>query len=142
MSLSYKIALTIGFASFIFLVSCNSTKSKQLAEQGVSQFHSQLDSEEYHALYVGSDDRLRQATSEGDFVALLQAVHRKLGSVQQANLRTFQVAWFAGQGEMVTLFYDTRFTGGRAVEKFAFHISDNHPLLVDYFINSNASVTK
>lgn len=93
-------------------------------------------------MYAASDEKLHQSSSEAEFVGLLEAVHRKLGTVQASNLRTFQVGWFAGQGEVVTLFYETRFTGGNAGEKFTWHISDNRPVLVGYFINSNALVTE
>jgi hypothetical protein len=125
-----------------FLGSCSSTSSKQLAEQAVNQFHQQLDSEQYHVIYLGSDEKLRQASSETEFVALLEAVHRKLGKVQQANVQSFQVGWFAGQGQVVTLVYNTRFADSPANEKFVWHITGEHPLLVGYFINSNAFITK
>src|SRR5690242_11010680 len=75
-------ALTVILALCIFSVSCSSAKNKQLAEQAVAQFHAQLDSEQYHAIYAGSDGRLRQASTEAEFVDLLGAIHRKLGRVQ------------------------------------------------------------
>ena len=103
----------------ILLSSCgSSTKSVELAQQSVEQFHSQLDSEQFISLYAASDEKLHQATSESDFVKLLGAVHRKLGNVQQSNLRNTGVAWFAGQGATVTLVYETKFAQGTGMEKF------------------------
>jgi hypothetical protein len=95
-----------------------------------------------HTIYAASDEKLQQATSESDLVQLLEAVPRKLGSVQQSNLRNTGVAWLAGQGATVTLVYETRFAEGSAIEKFVWHIKDNNASLYGYNINSNALVAK
>jgi len=127
----------------ILLSSCgSSTKSVELAQQSVEQFHSQLDSEQFAGLYAASDEKLHQATSESDFVKLLDAVHQKLGNVQQSNLRNTGVAWFAGQGTTVTLVYQTKFAQGTGMEKFVWHIKDNAAILYGYNINSNELVTR
>ena len=114
----------------------------ELADQGVSEFRSQVDSEQYHAIYIGADDKFRRGSNETDFVALMQAVHRKLGKVQQPNLQNSQVGWFVGEGSIVTLYYDTQFAEGRASEKFIWRVKDNRPILVGYYINSNVLITK
>jgi len=127
----------------ILLSSCgSSTKSVELAQQNVEQFHSQLDSEQYTAVYAACDEKFHQATSESDFVKILEAVHRKLGNVQRSSLRNTGVAWFAGQGATVTLVYETKFAAGAGIEKFVWHIKDNGAALYDYNINSNELVTK
>lgn len=127
----------------VLLSSCgSSTRSVELAKQSVELFHSQLDTEQYTTLYAASDDKLHQATSESDFVNLLGAIHRKLGYVQQSDLRNTGIAWFAGQGATVTLVYETKFSQGTGIEKFVWHIKDNSPLLYGYNINSNDLVTK
>jgi hypothetical protein len=124
------------------LSSCGSpTKNVELAQQSVEQFHSQLDSEHFTALYAASDEKLHQAATETDFVKLLDAVHRKLGNVQQSKLRNTGVAWFAGQGATVTLVYETKFALGTGIEKFVWHIKDNNASLYGYNINSNELVT-
>jgi hypothetical protein len=127
----------------VLLCSCgSSTKSLELAEQNVQQFHSELDSEQYTAVYAASDEKFHEATTESDFVKLLEAVHRKLGNVQQANLRNTGVAWFAGQGATVTLVYETKFADGTGTEQFIWHVKDNGAALYRYQINSNELVTK
>ena len=137
----YAFALFCG--TCMLLSSCSSsTKSVELAQQNVEQFHSQLNSEQYTAVYAACDEKFHQATSESDFVKLLEAVHRKLGNVQQANLRNTGVAWFAGQGATVTLVYQTKFAEGTGMEKFVWHIKDNGAALYGYNINSNELVTK
>lgn len=131
------------FGTCILLSSCgSSTKSVELAQQSVAKFHSQLDSEQFAGLYAAGDEKLHQATSESDFVKFLDAVHRKLGNVQQSSLRNTGVAWFAGQGATVTLVYETKFAQGTGMEKFVWHIKDNGAALYLYNINSNELVTK
>jgi hypothetical protein len=108
----------------------------------VEQFHTQLDTEQYSAIYAASDEKFHQATSESDFVKLLEAIHRKLGSVQESNLRNTGVAWYAGQGATVTLVYQTKFAEGTGSERFVWHVKDNDAALYRYEINSNELVTK
>lgn len=126
----------------ILLAACgSSTHSVEMAQRNVEQFQSQLDSEQFTAIYASCDEKFHQATSESDFVKLLDAVHRKLGNVQQSSLRNTG-AWYAGQGATVTLVYETKFTDGTALEKFVWHVKDNDAALYGYNINSNELVTR
>jgi hypothetical protein len=114
----------------------------ELAKQNVGMFHAQMDTEQYAAAYAASDEKMHQATSGTDFVNLLDAVHRKLGTVRESNLRNTGIAWFAGQGATVTLVYETKFSDGTATEKFVWHIKDGNATLYGYNINSNELVTR
>jgi Protein of unknown function (DUF4019) len=124
------------------VVSCGQGNKRELAEQGVAQFHAQLNSEQYHAIYVGADDKFHQASTEADFVAFMEAVHRKLGNAGQSSLQNTQIAWFAGQGTFVTLSYNTQFAEAKAGEKFTWLVRGDSPVLVGYNITSNALITK
>jgi len=127
----------------ILLCSCSSsTKSLDIAKQNVEQFHSELDSGQYTAAYAACDEKFHEATSESDFVKILEAVHQKLGSVQHANLRNTSIVWFSGQGATVTLVYETKFAEGTGTEQFVWHVKDNGAALYGYHINSNELVTK
>jgi hypothetical protein len=129
--------ISIGvFVLCSLLVACRSNNNIELARQAVVQFHAQLDSEQYSILYAGADKKFHNFTSETDFAKLLEMVHRKLGTVEQSNLRNTEVAWFAGQGATVTLVYDTSFAAGSGTEQFVWHISDNRATLYSYRINS------
>lgn len=135
--------LALVCATCLMISACGSAaKNVESAKQGVEQFHSQLDSEQYAAIYAASDDKFQKATTESDFVKLMQAVHRKLGNIQQSSLRNTGVAWFAGQGATVTLVYDTSFAKGSGAEQFVWHVSDNRAVLYGYHINSNDLVAK
>lgn len=130
------------FAAFM-LISCGSTaKNIALAESSVDEFHSQLDTERYAALYASTDAKFHEVTSEGDFVKLLQAIHTKLGFVRKSNLRGAGAAWHTGTGTTVTLIYDATFAQGPATEKFVWHVSDNSVSLYGYHINSNGLISK
>jgi hypothetical protein len=135
------VALLVSAA--LMLISCGSTaKNITLAETSVDQFHSQLDTEQYAALYASTDAKFHEVASEGDFVKLLQAIHAKLGFVRQSNLRGAGAAWHTGSGTTVTLVYDTKFAQGAATEQFVWHISDNAATLYGYHINSNDLISK
>jgi hypothetical protein len=87
------------YAGCVLLASCGSpTKSIALAKESVDRFHSQLDFEQYSAIYAAADGKLHAATTEADFIKLLQAIHRKLGNVQNSSLKGENISWYAGQG--------------------------------------------
>ncbi len=52
------------------------------------------------------------------------------------------VGWHSGQGETVSLVYDTTFTQGTGTEQFVWHVKDNTASLYGYHINSSDLVTK
>jgi hypothetical protein len=132
----------MSFAMCLAVAACSSASSGiALAKEGVGQFHQQLDSEQYDVLYTAADAKLHGMTSKSDFTKLLTAVHRKLGAVQQANLRNTGISWYAGQGETVTLVYETTFTSGSGTEQFVWHITGNEAKLYGYHINSNDLIT-
>jgi hypothetical protein len=124
------------------LISCSSGKSLEIAAKAVDQFHSQLNSEQYQTLYAAADEGLHKAGTEADFVALLQAVHKKLGNVQSSKRSNFQIGISTGQGTVVTMVYDTTFEQGPGTEQFLWHMQGDQPVLLGYHINSNALITK
>jgi hypothetical protein len=125
------------------LSSCGSPgKNLQLAKDSVGMFHAQLDAEQYNSIYSTTDDKFHQITSQTDFVKLLQAIHNKLGTVQQSNLRHQGIAWYAGLGTTVTLVYDTKFADGTGTEQFVWRINSGQASLYGYHINSNDLVTR
>jgi hypothetical protein len=124
------------------LSSCASGKNVQNATKGVEQFHSQMNTEQYQTIYAAADEGFHKVTNEADFVALLQAVHKKLGNVQTSQQTNFQVGVSTGQGTVVTLVYETTFDQGSGTEQFLWHMRDNQSVLLGYHITSNALVLK
>ncbi|HTX14312.1 MAG TPA: DUF4019 domain-containing protein [Candidatus Baltobacteraceae bacterium] len=136
-------AMILAIAATLVLSSCGGfSDAKAAAESGVATFHSQLNSGQMQAIYAGADDAFRKATKESDFDAFMGAVQRKLGAVQQSQLRSYRVGYFTGQGTVVTMVYQTQFAGGSGAEEFSWHIQDKHPLLLRYNVDSNALILK
>ena len=136
--------LAIVCASCMLLSSCgrSSAKSLGIAKQNAEQFHSQLNSEQYTAVYASTDEKFRVVTSEPKFTKLLEAVHRKLGNVQQSNLRNMYIGWPTGRGQTVSLVYDTTFAQGTGTEHFTWIVKDSNTTLYSYYINSDDLIEK
>lgn len=134
--------ITILIVFFLATFSCNSANNIESAEEGVARFHSQLDAEQYHTIYVESDQAFHKGGSEAEFLTLAQAIHRKLGRVQNSTLKASKTQWVAGTGTIVTLIYDTQFTQGRGTEKFIWRVTSNRAILVGYYVNSNDLLVK
>jgi hypothetical protein len=128
--------------SLAFLSSCGSSENLQIAANAVEQFHSQLNAEQYQQLYAGADEGFQRATKQEDLVALLQAIHAKLGRVQSSQRTNFQVGVSTGQGTTVSLVYNSTFERGPGTEQFLFHMRNGQAALLGYHINSNALVVR
>lgn len=129
------------FALVAFLCGCSMSADSALAEQAVPKFHEELDAGSFDAIYNGSADELKKATTQQDFVALLDAIHRKLGNTKASDKMGWRVN-YQTSGSYVTLDYKTWFDGGNAQEEFVFRMNDKAALLVGYHINSTALILK
>jgi len=116
-------------------------KNIALGRAAVAKFHQQLDAEQYDQIYVEADPALRQASPQREFLALMGAIHRKLGKIQDATGQSFNVNWTTS-GTQVRMTYKTKFAGGDADETFVWHVVAEKPLLLNYNINSNALIIK
>jgi hypothetical protein len=76
-----------------------------------------------------------------DFVALLEAVHRKLGELKSADKQNWNIN-FHTSGTFVTLTYKTSYSEGDAAEQFVYRIDGGAASLAGYHINSNALILK
>jgi hypothetical protein len=121
--------------------SCSFAKGKGIAEAAVVQFHNQYNAGQFHEIYGQVDDGFKKAVSEADFIALLEAVHRKLGTVKQANAAGWGINT-TPLGTVATLGYDVEFSEGKATEQFVFRISGDKALLYNYNVNSPLLITK
>ena len=66
---------------------CGTQKDIAATAIAVEQFHHQLDAQDYLSVYNNADQRFRDASKQAEFVALMTAIHRKLGLVLQEMLR-------------------------------------------------------
>ena len=92
-------------------------------------------------IYAQSADAMKSASSQADFTALLEAVHRKLGNTKSSTKAGWGVN-YQTSGTWVTLNYKTVYDGGEAQEQFVFLVKDKSALLAGYHVNSNALILK
>ena len=81
------------------------------------------------------------ASTEKGFVALLDAVHRKLGTVKTTEQAGWNVNSFNLQTNVV-LNYKNKSAEGNAVESFNYRIDGDKAVLLGYNINSQTLITK
>ena len=120
---------------------CSMSADTTLAEKQVPQFHAFLDEGRAAEIYVRASEDLKNAAPEADFVALLDAVHGKLGPVKRAEKKNWSINYHTS-GTFATLVYRTQYAGGEATETFVYRIKDEAALLAGYHIKSNALITR
>jgi len=120
---------------------CGTQKDVSGARTAVTQFHADLNNENYDAIYSQADQRFRDASKQPDFEALMKAIHKKLGPVQDAKPLGFFVNYNTS-GTQIRLTYKTKFAEGDAEEEFVWSKSGTNYELLGYHINSNALITK
>jgi hypothetical protein len=133
--------LTVLVALVSILCGCSMSADTSLAEQAVPRFHEQLNAGRFEAIYAGCGEELKKMTTQQDFVALLEAVHRKLGNSRESDKTGWNVN-YQTSGRFVTLGYKTSFDAGSAQEQFVFRVQGDAALLVGYNINSAALILK
>lgn len=133
----FLLAILVGSA-------CAGFAAKGEAESAVANFHLMLDAERYADIYQTADDLFKNATKESDFTAILQAVHRKLGTVHGAVQQNFYSRDQAGTnaGSYISMTYDTEFEQGHATESFNWRVADGKVRMVGYNIQSALLITR
>lgn len=128
-------------ALLLTLSGCSPVANTAAAEQAVPQFHQLLDAGQFSEIYELSSEELKKVASKQDFLALLEAVHRKLGNTKSSEMQSLNIT-YKTSGTFLTLVYKTNFAEGEASERFVFRTHDKVALLAGYYINSNALLLK
>ena len=123
------------------LAGCSMSADTAVAEQEVPRFHQQLDAAQFVDIYQACADEMKKATSEKNFIAFLEAVHRKLGLTKTSERQGWHVN-YTTTGAFVTLVYKTKFAEGEASEQFVYRLDGKVAKLVGYNVNSNAFILK
>jgi len=123
------------------MTGCGAQEDMEAASAAVTQFHGQLDHQDYLSIYKNADERPRSASKQDDFLALMNAIHTKLGTVQHSSRQGFFVNYNTS-GTSIRLTYATKFSGGDAEKQFVWSKSGDTFRLLGYHINSNALITK
>ena len=130
--------------SVLFTSSCSITgvtKGMEISKSAVAKIHDQYNAGQFRDIYAQADDEFRKATSENDYLAFVEAVHRKLGTVKQSD----QTSWHVNAttfGTIVTLTYNVEFNEGKGTEQFVFRVSDEKAQLMNYNVDSRLLILK
>jgi len=136
-----RLCVSVCLSASLFIVACGAQKDLAAADTAVARFHQQLDSQDYVTLYVQADQKFRDATKQDDFVALMTAVHKKLGRVGNVARKGFFVNYNTS-GSQIRVNYTTKFGDGDAEEQVVGSKKGDNLALLGYHINSNALITK
>ena len=132
-----------GVAGFVVIAAvalgmsgCSSGKKLAAAEQAVTEFHTQLEQEQFDAIYDGADSAFRDAGTRDNMIRFLSKVHRGLGKIGNAERKTYFVN-FNTSGTFVSLTYETSFQADPKVhEEFTYRVGDTAKL-IKYHVNSD-----
>jgi len=78
---------------------------------------------------------------EKEFVDLLEAIHRKLGLIQNSTQSGWRFNSYNMQ-DFMALTYETQFAQGKGSESFTFLVEGEQAKLVNYNINSKEMMLK
>jgi len=110
-----------------------------LLNAAVQHLQNEMSAANYSGIWDEADDRFRKAVPKEEFSKLFEAIHRKLGNADSADLVNIFVN--AGTyGTFITTNYQTKFTRGPATESFVWIKSGNRLSLVRYDVRSNALI--
>lgn len=141
-----ELALVFGISALVIaaftLLSGLGGNYRELANQAVKQFHEQLAAGQYVAIYDGADESLRKATSESDFVNLLESMDQKLGTFEGSNPNFTGITWGKNHEVTVRLTFDANFANGTGTEDFVWRIVNNRATLSRYQIKSKVLTAK
>jgi hypothetical protein len=128
-------------ACVLVLAGCSVRSETEPAERAVTTFRQQLDAARYDDIYLAAGDELKAREGRPGFVALLHAVHHRLGDARSQNKESWMVNYQPGV-RMVTLHYTTNYARGAANEQFTYRIDRGGARLVGYHINAPALQAK
>jgi hypothetical protein len=126
---------------FAALAACSFSADTKKIDQEVQRFHELLDQGKSAAIYESASDEFKQASTQGDFVALLDAVHRKLGDFKSSSQKGWNVNYNTS-GRFITISYETSYAEGKAAEQFIYRVSGEEALLVGYHVSSNVLILR
>ena len=110
------------------LAGCSMSADTRQGEQAVAKFHALLDQEQFDAIYRDSSADMKKTTQQEEFVRLLAAVHRKLGTTESSTLDSWRVSYLTS-GTSLALVCRTKYRQGDATEQFLFRLEGDKAAL-------------
>jgi hypothetical protein len=120
----------------MLLAACGVKESYNASEAEVQAFHQQLSAGQHEKIWLQAAPEFRKGTDKAKFIALMEAIERKLGKV----VETERTNWSANNTNgvsTVTMTYKTAFEHGSGTEKLVYlWVTDERLALLNYSINS------
>lgn len=126
-------------AALIALAGCTMGSELPATQAALDTFHAQLNAGSFDAIYQGSSNDMKQASTENSIVKLLGAVHRKLGTFRSGKLQGWNENYNTS-GHFVMVGYAATYDRGVASETFTYRIDKGAPVLAGFNITSNALI--
>ncbi|MBI4354388.1 MAG: DUF4019 domain-containing protein [Candidatus Omnitrophica bacterium] len=146
-----KLMVVLGLISLVLLLlvgltgMISSVKSQAIlpqAEHVAEEFFTQFNASQFEAIYDNlADGRLRLVQSKKDFLALLQAVQKKIGKVVKKNREATKLQSLA-DGVYFEIAYTTVHESGSAVETLTLRKNNEKWLLVGYTVASRELILR
>lgn len=134
-------ALLTAAAFAAALVACGFAIDTKPATDAVERFHALLDTGRFEEVYTEAAEAMHRSIPRDEFVALLAAIHRKLGNVKSAQPQRVGVR-YSSDGRFADLTYRTDFAEGQATESFVYLMEGQTATLVSYGIDSPTLILK
>ncbi len=128
-----------GMFTALALAGCSAGEDVPLANKAIDRFHTALNAGQFDPIYAGSAKDMKDTTPQPRLVALLAAVHRKLGTFRSGN----SVGWNDNvnpAGHFVTINYQAKYEHGPAAENFVYRIENGRATLAGYHVNADALI--
>lgn len=123
----------------VLLISC--TGGTDQAKLAVSEFRVKVSQASFGEIYRRGGAEFQRALTEEQFVRLMSALDRKLGSWHSASDPAWNVTRGTA-GHLVNLTYQSQFTKGAATEQFLWRIENQRAVLLGYNVNSPLLITE
>jgi len=119
------------------LSACSLGKDIPAAEAATVRFHQQLDAGKFAESWRSGAPDLRAATPQDKWLALLNAVHTKLGKFRSAKTVGTNDN-FNNADHVIVLNQQAQYEHGVAQEQFVFRITDGKAALAGYHVTADA----
>ena len=124
-------------ACLMVLAGCSGRSETEPAERAVATFRQQLEAARYDDIYLAAGEELKAREDKPGFIAMLHAVHHRLGGARRHNKESWLVS-YQPDARTVTLHYATTYARGAANEQFTYRIDRAGARLVGYRIHAPA----
>jgi hypothetical protein len=121
------------------LAGCSIGDDVPVANKAIDRFHAALNAGQFEPIYAGAAKDMKDTTPQSRLVALLAAVHRKLGTFKSGK----SMGWNDNvnpAGHFVTISYEATYEHGPAAENFVYRIDGGHAALAGYHVNADALI--